>query len=385
MKLPEKRVAILGSTGSVGQQALQVVESLPDTKVVGLIAGRNGNLLLKQIEKYQPEWAVLAEGSQSYPRRLGCTELAVGQQAVEHYSRYHRADVIVAAISGVAGLVPSFRAVESGAVVALANKEALVTAGHLIMPLASASGSRILPVDSEHSAIWQCLQALKPTDIARLIITASGGPFREWTTQQLSTVTVDAALAHPNWRMGSKITIDSATLMNKGLEVIEARWLFDMAYDNIDILVHPQSIVHSMVETVEGSVLAQMSQPDMRLPIQLALTWPERRLAPWPKLDLARIGTLTFERPRYEDFPCLNLALEAGRLGASFPIALNAANEVAVNAFLDGRISFTEIPVLLERVLTVHSPISAESIAQVLDVDRQTREETGALIAGFVR
>ncbi len=384
MKLAEKSVAILGSTGSIGRQTLEVIESMPDTKVVGLMAGRNCDLLLEQVEKFQPEWAVLAEGELN-STKLGRTELAFGQEAVEYYSRHHRANIVVAAVSGVAGLVPAFNAVQSGATVALANKEALVTAGHLIMPLSKASGSRILPVDSEHSAVWQCLQGLGAKDVARLIITASGGPFRSFTTEQLSAVTVDAALSHPNWQMGSKITIDSATLMNKGLEVIEARWLFDIEYDNIDVVVHPQSIVHSMVETVDGSVLAQMSPPDMRLPIQLALTWPERRYSSWPRLDLTAVGQLTFEKPRYEAFPCLRLALQAGRMASSFPIVLNAANEVAVNAFLAGRISFTDIPVLLERALSEHTPVDTDSIARVLEVDRQTRERIQTLFPGSNR
>jgi 1-deoxy-D-xylulose-5-phosphate reductoisomerase len=373
----KKRVAVLGSTGSVGRQALEVAEHLGLT-VVGLVAGKNASLLAEQIAKYRPEWAVLAEGN-PFPVPAH-TQLAHGKDAVAHFARWHQADIVIAAISGVAGLVPTWNAVLSGATVALANKESLVTAGALIKQEALASGATIISIDSEHSAIWQCLQGAHSQHIRRLILTASGGPFRDWDRSRLKQVTLQEALAHPTWKMGRKITVDSATLMNKGLEVIEAHWLFEVPYDNIEVVVHPESIVHSLVEFVDGSTIAQLSLPDMRLPIQLALTYPDRMESPVPRLDLAQMGKLTFAAPRLEDFPCLKLAVEAGTAGRSYPIVLNAANEVAVEAFLASRIGFMDIPRVVEKTLDQHRAIDVADINTVLGVDQEARERAGEFV-----
>lgn len=373
-----KRIAVLGSTGSVGRQALEVADHL-GFEVVGLAAGQNSALLAEQIAKYRPAWAVLAEEGpliESAP-----TQLAYGHDAVAHFARRHDADIVVAAISGVAGLVPTWNAVMSGATVALANKESLVTAGELIMQTAVDSGATIISIDSEHSAIWQCLQGVATHHVQRLILTASGGPFRDWEHSRLQQVTLADALAHPTWKMGNKITIDSATLMNKGLEVIEAHWLFGTPYENIEVVIHPESIVHSLVELVDGSLLAQLSLPDMRLPIQLALTYPDRCATPWPRLNLWQAEKLTFAAPRQDDFPCLRLAVEAGQAGRSYPIVINAANEVAVQAFMSGAIGFMDIPRLVAKALEQHTAIDVMEMNTVLAVDSEARRNARQLQA----
>lgn len=374
-----KRIAIFGSTGSVGRQTLQVAKHL-GLQVVGLIAGSNRQLLEQQVALFQPEWAVLANAD-APTETQGRTELCFGADAVAERSRHHGADLVVAAISGIAGLLPTWNAVESGAVVALANKESLVTAGHILMPAVRARGNALLPLDSEHSALWQCLQGRDRDSVRRLILTASGGPFRDWPAERLASATCQEALAHPTWNMGSKVTIDSATLMNKGLEVIEAHWLFDIGYDQIDVIGHLESIVHSLVEFVDGSYLAQLASTDLRLPIQVALSHPERVTAPWPRLDLTQIGHLTFRRPRMDDFPCLGLAMSAGRAGRSYPIALNAANEVAVNAFLSGRLDFQGIARLVAAILDRHSPEDVDSVQHVLQLSRDLEAEALDLLA----
>lgn len=376
-----RRLAVFGSTGSVGRQALEVAEQL-GLSVVGLIAGGNRELLQRQIDRYRPEWAVLATGEWSEPQR-GCTQLASGAPAVNHFSREHQADLVVSAISGVAGLVPTWNAVQSGVDVALANKESLVAAGRLVLAAAEASGATLLPIDSEHSALWQCLGGANRHSVRRLLLTASGGAFRDWSSDALPAATAGDALAHPTWNMGNKVTVDSATLMNKGLEVIEAHWLFGVGYDQIEVVVHPQSIVHSLVEYVDGSILAQLAPPDLRLPIQVALTYPERVEAPWPKLDLLAVGQLTFQPPRRADFPCLDLAVAAGRQGKGYPIALNAANEVAVAAFLRGGIGFSGISRLVAAVLDRHQPIEPQSIDDVLEVDATARRAAESALADF--
>lgn len=365
-----KRIAVLGSTGSVGRQALEVAEHL-GYEIVGLAAGANSTLLAEQIVKYKPAWAVLAAGDRL--PELGVTELAYGSDAVAHFARWHGADIVVAAISGVAGLVPTWNAVLSGATVALANKEALVTAGQLIMHDAAAAGTTIISIDSEHSAIWQCLQGVADGHLQRLLLTASGGPFRDWECSRLQYVTVTDALAHPTWKMGSKITIDSSTLMNKGLEVIEAHWLFSTPYENIEVVIHPESIVHSLIELVDGSILAQLSLPDMRLPIQVALTYPERTASLLPRLNLWQLEKLTFAAVRQDAFPCLQLAIAAGQAGLSYPIVLNAANEVAVAAFLSGAIGFMDIPCLVEKTIEQHKACEIADINTVLAVDGEAR------------
>jgi 1-deoxy-D-xylulose-5-phosphate reductoisomerase len=343
-----KGVAILGSTGSIGQSALAVVDAHPTRlRVVGLAAGGNAARLAEQVERYQPSRAALA------------TE--VGPQGLIDVATHPDADVVLFASSGTAALDAVLAAIEAGKTIALANKEILVMAGALVMAAARARGVAVLPVDSEHNAIHQCLHERPASDVRRLILTASGGPFRRLGANELNTVTAEDALRHPTWVMGQKITIDSATLMNKGLEVIEARWLFDVGADAIDVLVHPQSIVHSMVEFVDGSVIAQLGVTDMRLPIQYAFSYPERWTTPLPPLDLARAGRLEFEPPDTGRFPCLALAFRALRGPEGLPIVLNAANEVAVSAFLEARLPFTGI---------------ASTIAQVMDAFEQEGSAT---------
>jgi 1-deoxy-D-xylulose-5-phosphate reductoisomerase len=343
-----KGVAILGSTGSIGQSALAVVDAHPTRlRVVGLAAGGNAARLAEQVERYQPSRAALA------------TE--VGPQGLIDVATHPDADVVLFASSGTAALDAVLAAIEAGKTIALANKEILVMAGALVMAAARSRGVAVLPVDSEHNAIHQCLHERPASDVRRLILTASGGPFRRLGANELNTVTAEDALRHPTWVMGQKITIDSATLMNKGLEVIEARWLFDVGADAIDVLVHPQSIVHSMVEFVDGSVIAQLGVTDMRLPIQYAFSYPERWTTPLPPLDLARAGRLEFEPPDTGRFPCLALAFRALRGPEGLPIVLNAANEVAVAAFLEARLPFTGI---------------ASTIAQVMDAFEQEGSAT---------
>jgi 1-deoxy-D-xylulose-5-phosphate reductoisomerase len=326
-----KGVAILGSTGSIGQSALAVVDAHTDKlRVVALAAGGNAARLAEQVEKYRPARSALASED--------------GPDCLVEIATHPDADVVLFASAGTAALDAVLAAIDAGKTIALANKEILVMAGALVMAAANRRGVAVLPVDSEHNAIHQCLHGRPPSEITRLILTASGGPFREMPARDLASVTAEDALRHPTWRMGPKITIDSATLMNKGLEVIEARWLFGIGADGIDVLVHPQSIVHSMVELVDGSVIAQLGVTDMRLPIQYAFSYPDRWAARLPSLDLARAGRLEFARPDLERFPCLALAFRALRGPAGLPVVLNAANEIAVSAFLDKRLGFTAIP-----------------------------------------
>jgi 1-deoxy-D-xylulose-5-phosphate reductoisomerase len=325
-----KGIAILGSTGSIGQSALAVVDAHPDKlRVVALAAGGNAARLAEQVGKHRPSRVALASEH--------------GPESLVDVATHPDADVVLFASSGTAALDAVLAAIDAGKTIALANKEILVMAGSVVMAAAKRRGVRVLPVDSEHNAIHQCLHGRPPGEVKRLILTASGGPFRALPASRLAAVSAEDALRHPTWRMGPKITIDSATLMNKGLEVIEARWLFDVDGDRIDVLVHPQSIVHSMVEMIDGSVIAQLGVTDMRLPIQYAFSYPERWGGPLPSLDLARAGRLEFEHPDLERFPCLALAFRALRGAAGLPIVLNAANEVAVSAFLEGRLGFTAI------------------------------------------
>lgn len=370
-----KKMIILGSTGSIGRQALQVAEAFPDRiQIVGLTAGSNIDLLITQAKKTRPRFVVIADPAgyqrlQSETAPLGITALA-GKEAVIQAAA-EPADVVLSAISGIAGLEPTLAALAKGRTVALSNKESLVAGGHLVMGLAAQKGAAILPVDSEHSAIWQCLQGNRR--LRRVILTASGGPFRNKTRQDLAAVQPEEALNHPNWAMGPKVTIDSATLMNKGLEVIEAKWLFGLELSQIEVVVHPQSIVHSLVEFVDGSVLAQMGVPDMRLPIQYALSYPDRWPASWPRLSLLETGNLTFLPPDRETFPALDLAYEAGRTGGTMAAVLNGANEAAVQQFLAKKIGFLQIPELISRALEAHVPVSDPSLEEVLEADRWSR------------
>jgi len=365
-----KRLAILGSTGSIGQQTLAVVRSYPDRfQVIALAAGGNVELLAKQIGEFQPK--LVAIGSTAPEDRLRGTGYELSSP--EELSFHPDVDLLVVAISGKAGLSPTLAAIEAGKSIALATKEALVMAGEIVTTEARSRSAQILPIDSEPSAIWQCLRG-EDKSIARLILTASGGPFRQLTWDELATVTPQQALNHPTWKMGTKITIDSATMMNKGLEVIEAHWLFDVPMENIDVVIHPQSIVHSLVEFVDGSVKAQLGLPDMRLPIQYALFYPERPPSELPRLDISNMGPLTFEAPDLEKFPCLKLALEAGRRNGTYPAVLSAADDIAVDLFLQGHIRFVDIARVVEEALDRHQSIPNPTLEQILAADAWARE-----------
>jgi len=365
-----KRLAILGSTGSIGQQTLAVVRSYPDRfQVIALAAGGNVELLAKQIWEFQPK--LVAIGTTVSEERLHGIECELS--SLEELSSHPDVDLVVGAITGKAGLSPTLAAIEAGKSIALASKEALVMAGAIVTTEAKRRGSQILPIDSEPSAIWQCLRG-EEKSISRLILTASGGPFRQLTWDELATVTPQQALNHPTWKMGKKITIDSATMMNKGFEVIEARWLFDVPLENIEVVIHPQSIVHSFVEFVDSSIKAQLGIPDMRLPIQYAMFYPERPPSELPRLDISTMGPLTFEAPDLEKSPCLRLALEAGRKGGTYPAVLSATDEVAVDLFLEGRIRFVDIARVVEEVLGRHQSIPQPSLEQVMAADAWARE-----------
>jgi 1-deoxy-D-xylulose-5-phosphate reductoisomerase len=350
-----KGIAILGSTGSIGQSALAVVDTHPDKlRVVALAAGGNADRLAEQVSKYSPSIAALAAER--------------GPECLIEIATHPDADVVLFASSGTAALDAVLAAIDAGKTIALANKEILVMAGSVVMAAARRKGVAVLPVDSEHNAIHQCLHARTPSDVTKLILTASGGPFRGMKAEALAHVTAEDALRHPTWRMGPKITIDSATLMNKGLEVIEARWLFDVGADRIEVLVHPQSIVHSMVEFVDGSVIAQLGVTDMRLPIQYAFSYPERWSAPVPPLDLARAGKLEFETPDTSRFPCLGLAFRALRGAEGLSIVLNAANEIAVSAFMDGQLGFQGIPYVITQAMDAYERQGGGHVAGLDDV-----------------
>ena len=372
-----RNIAILGSTGSIGRSTLDVVAQFPDRfRVTYLTAQRNVEALRLQIERFRPRAVVLGEASDASALRAltdGTTEVLSGSEGLHEVVSRQDVDLVVSALVGFAGLVPTLQAIEAGKDIALANKESLVVAGALVMREAARHGVRLLPVDSEHSAILQCLQGEDHRSVERLILTASGGPFRSWDAPRLATVRPEDALAHPTWTMGRKITVDSATLMNKGLEVIEAHWLFGLPGEAIQVVIHPQSIIHSLVQFADGSVKAQLGLPDMKLPIQYALTYPERPAAPHPRLDLAALGQMSFEAPDLERFPCLALAYQALRAGGSAPAVMNAANEVAVGLFLEGKISFSMIAELVEEALTHHTVVPDPSLEDLLDLDTETR------------
>jgi len=370
-----KRVAVLGSTGSIGRQTLDVIRAMPQRfRVVGLAAGKNMDLLTEQVKEFEPEFIGRPPEKDDIERLKRVAGIKYDLLPLDEIAAIPNVDIVVIATSGQAGLAPTLAASRAGKNIALANKESLVSAGEIITSEARKSGARILPVDSEHSAIWQCLGG-ESQEAARIILTASGGPFRQFSFEQLAEVTVAQALRHPSWRMGKKVTIDSATLMNKGLEIIEAHWLFSMPYDRIDVLVHPQSIIHSMVEFIDGSIKAQLSYPDMRLPIQYALSYPERLANPQlPRLDWALVKNLDFELPDYDRFPCLQLAIEAGKQGGTYPAVLCAADEVAVELFLDGRIRFTDIAGLIERTLEQHQLVAKPSLEEIEAADAWGRE-----------
>lgn len=381
-----KKITILGSTGSIGQSTLSVVEKFPALfEVVALAAGNNIDLLEKQVRRFKPRLVAVAGEDAAAELKRRCSDLKLnilaGIEGMIQVAAAEEATITVSSIVGTAGLVPTMAAIHAGKTIALANKEVLVTAGELVMAETRARNVALLPVDSEHSAVFQCLQAGVCKEVKRLIITASGGPFRTFSKQQLATVTLAQALNHPNWSMGKKITIDSATLMNKGLEVIEARWLFDMVPEKINVLVHPQSIIHSMVEYQDGAVMAQLGMPDMKGPIAYALSYPERLPEVSPPLDLAAVGSLTFEEPDLERFPCLAYAYESFKAGGTMPAVLSAANEVAVKHFLDGKIGYNDIACLIKATMDAHSPVSIKTVEDALKADLWARQHAEKIVA----
>jgi 1-deoxy-D-xylulose-5-phosphate reductoisomerase len=384
-----KRIAILGSTGSIGQSALAVIDAHADRlQIVGLAAGENAERLAAQVARYRPRVAAMASGDAiDRLRRIGAvggTTLAgAGRDGLVAVASHPDVDIVLCASSGTDGLEAVLAAIEHGKTIALANKEVLVMAGGIVTDAASRKGVAILPVDSEHNAIHQCLHGRAPSEVRRLVLTASGGPFRGRTSGQLADVTAEEALQHPTWRMGRKITIDSATLMNKGLEVIEAHWLFGVPGGHIDVVIHPQSVVHSMVELTDGSIMAQLGVTDMRLPIQYAFSYPERWAAPWPPLDLARAARLDFEVPDTTAFPCLQLAYRALAAERSLPVVLNAANEIAVDAFLEGRIGFTAIHEITAQTMAAHVAAEVNTLEAVRAVDAWARQYAAEIARGL--
>jgi len=389
MTVKQKSISILGSTGSIGRQTLDVVAAHPERlRVVGLAAGKNWEALLEQCRRYRPEVAAVTTAADAarLKAELGRgTEVLWGKEGLEAVAAWPAADIVVAAVSGAVGLEPVLKAVAAGKDIALANKETLVAGGLLVTEAVRRAGVRLLPVDSEHSAIWQCLEGRRREDIARIILTASGGPFRTMPKEELARVRAAQALRHPTWRMGPKITVDSATLMNKGLEVIEAHWLFDMDYDAIGVVVHPQSIVHGLAALADGTLIACLSATDMRLPIQYALSYPERWSSPVPAADLASLRELTFEEPDRERFPSLDLAYAAGRAGGTAPAVLNAANEEAVRAFLKDLLDLPGIPRVVAAVLDEHDLVARPDLEAVLAADAWARRRAAEIIKEVVK
>lgn len=383
-----KAISILGSTGSIGCNALKVVEHLGDMRIVALGAGRNVRKLAEQTKRFQPELVsveneVCAEKFLEELRALGVSKaprIELGEKGLVEVAAHERAETVVSATVGAIGFVPTLRAIEAGKRIALANKETLVMAGELMIKAARDNKAEILPVDSEHNALHQCLRGEQQTEVKRLILTASGGPFRTKSKTDIENATVKEALNHPNWKMGDKITIDSATLMNKGLEVIEARWLFDFDAERISVIVHPQSVVHSMIEMVDGSVIAQMGVTDMKHAIQYALTFPERKTGCLEPLDFVKFSNLTFEEPDFEKFPCLALAFRALKIGGTMTAVLNAANEIAVQAFLDEKIRLSAISQIIEEVLNEHETLPATDLETILRADTWAREQANGFL-----
>ncbi len=379
-----KAITLLGSTGSIGTQTLDIVAQYPDRfRIVGLAAGRNVEMLARQIRQFRPEIAAISTADQLPELQAAIADLdpqpilLAGEAGVIEVARYGNAETVVTGIVGCAGLLPTIAAIEAGKDIALANKETLIAGGPVVLPLVEKYGVKLLPADSEHSAIFQCLQGVPDGGLRRILLTASGGAFRDLPVEKLAEVKVADALKHPNWSMGQKITIDSATLMNKGLEVIEAHFLFGLDYDKIDIVIHPQSIIHSLIELQDTSVLAQLGWPDMRLPLLYALSWPERIYTDWESLDLVKAGNLTFREPDHEKYPCMQLAYSAGRAGGSMPAVLNAANEQAVALFLAEKIQFLDIPRCIEWTCDRHQADNRlnPSLDDILAADKWARQE----------
>ncbi len=371
-----KRITILGSTGSIGRSTLDVISrNSSDYRAVALVAGRNIDLLEDQINTFKPEVVAVADEkmAEMLSARVKNIKILFGHAGISQAAAYESADVVISAIVGAAGLLPTLTAIRAGKDIGLANKEALVMAGSIVMAEAKRNGVRIIPVDSEHSAVFQCLEGRKKEEVRKIVLTASGGPFVNKAKDELDDITAEDALKHPNWSMGRKISIDSATLMNKGLEVIEACWLFDLSPDDVDVLIHPQSIVHSLVEFRDRTFLAQMSMPDMRAPIAYALSYPDRLDLPIQGLELDRIGTLSFKKPDHDSFPCLTYAYEAIQQEGTVPAVLNAANEAAVHAFLEKRIGFNDIPAIIRKTVKGHAVILQPSLDDVIAADRWAR------------
>lgn len=382
-----KHISLLGSTGSIGKQTLEVVAANPDKlKVRALAAHRSDELLEQQIRQFEPDIAVLSDkdaAARLAARYHGKTRILAGDEGLLAAATYDGADTVLASMVGYAGLRPTLAAIECGKNIALANKETLVAAGSLVMAAVRKHGVSLTPVDSEHSAIFQSLRGGAEKEVKRLIVTASGGPFRGKKRSELENVTLAQCLKHPNWSMGPKVTLDSSTLANKGLEVMEAHWLFDMPYDKIDVVVHPQSIVHSLVEFCDGSVIAQLGEPDMRLPIQYALSWPDRFDYSFEQLDLVKAASLTFEAPDLEAFPSLKIAVDCGKAGGTLPCAFNAANEEAVNAFLHDKIRYLDIPYITAAVTQAHDNVAAPQIEDIEQADAWARAEAQRVIEGL--
>lgn len=374
-----KKIAILGSTGSIGTQTLEVVRENKDIEVLGLAAGNNIKLLEEQIREFKPRLAAVWTEEKAKELRENIKDLNVkvvsAMEGLIELATMEDAQILVTAIVGMIGICPTIEAIKAGKDIALANKETLVTAGHIIMPLAKEHNVAILPVDSEHSAIFQSLQGNKRSALHKILLTASGGPFRGKKREELLSIQVEDALKHPNWEMGRKITIDSSTLVNKGLEVIEAKWLFDVNIEQIEVVVHPQSIIHSMVEYIDGAIIAELGTPDMKLPIQYALYYPERRFLLGERVDFATLSQLTFEKPDLETFYGLRLAMEAGKAGGSLPTVFNAANELAVKKFLERKVSYLQIPEIIEACMRNHKNILNPSVEEILQTEKAVYEQ----------
>lgn len=386
----KKRISILGSTGSIGTQTLDVIAAHPDEyEVVALAAGRNTALLAEQVKRFRPRLVSCIDEAAAAELREALSssgsgskvEIAHGEQGLLQVAAHAGADMLITAIIGARGLSPTLAAIDAGIAIGLANKETLISAGHLVMEAARKKQVPIIPIDSEHSAIFQCLNGEERREVKKIILTASGGAFRDRSREELVDVTVEEALQHPNWSMGAKITVDSATMVNKGLEVIEAHWLFGLAYDQIEVVIHPESIIHSMVEFVDTSIIAQMGLPDMRVPIQYALTHPQRKPGPFQSLDLVRAGKLHFYEMDEERFPCIRMAYEAGRCGGTMPTVFNAANEIAVERFLQGQISFLQIEDIIAEVMNRHTVIARPELEEILSADEWARTEARRLFA----
>ncbi|MBQ6618493.1 MAG: 1-deoxy-D-xylulose-5-phosphate reductoisomerase [Phascolarctobacterium sp.] len=382
-----KNISLLGSTGSIGKQTLEVAAANPDKMKIRVLAAHTSDTILEeQIRAVEPDFAVLTDkeaAARLKARYTGKTEILAGEEGLLAAATYSEVDTVLASMVGYAGLRPTMAAINCGKNIALANKETLVAAGSLVMEAVAKNNVSLTPVDSEHSAIFQALQGGKEDEVKRLLITASGGPFRGKKRSELETVTLAQCLNHPNWSMGKKITVDSSTLANKGLEVIEAHWLFNMPYEKIDVVVHPQSIIHSLVEFCDGSVIAQLGEPDMRLPIQYALSYPCRYHKAFDQLDLIKAGTLTFEAPDMEAFPSLRIAIDCGKAGGTLPCVFNAANEEAVYAFLDNKIKYLDIPYITEKVASLHKNIAVPCIEDIERADAEARAAAQSIIANL--